>query len=166
MTPQAFSYATLSNNGFIYVPPFGLTESIDYMLKMDPATYKITKIQLNVNSSCEKWQHGIVYRNITGENVDTSISFDFDYESGLKPTNKSATPALSNVLLENIQFKNSVNMAGEFNGLPESPFVNITLRNVTTTGRSSGKFGHCDNVVNAICEGMDQEQCPPCFKNE
>lgn len=63
MTPQAFSYATLSNNGFIYVPPFGLTESIDYMLKMDPATYKITKIQLNVNSSCEKWQHGIVYRN-------------------------------------------------------------------------------------------------------
>jgi polygalacturonase len=108
---------------------------------------------------------GIVYRNITGENVDTSISFDFDYESGLKPTNKSATPALSNVLLENIQFKNSVNMAGEFNGLPESPFVNITLRNVTTTGRSSGKFGHCDNVVNAICEGMDQEQCPPCFKN-
>ena len=108
---------------------------------------------------------GIVYRNITGENVETSISFDFDYESGLKPTNKSATPTLSNVLLENIQFKNSVKMAGEFNGLPESPFVNITLRNVLTTGHNSGKFGNCDNVVNAICEGMDQEQCPPCFKN-
>ena len=72
---------------------------------------------------------------------------------------------MSNILLENLYFQNSVNTAGEFNGLPESKFVNITLRNVTTDGHGSGKFGNCDNVVNAICEEMDQEQCPPCFKN-
>ena len=63
MTPQAFSYATLSNNGFIYVPPYGLTKSIDYMLKMDPKTYEITTIKLKVNKSREKWQQGIAYRN-------------------------------------------------------------------------------------------------------
>ena len=108
---------------------------------------------------------GIVYRNITAENLGTSISFDFNYESHIAPTNKSATPTLSNILLENLYFQNSVNTAGEFNGLPESKFVNITLRNVTTDGHGSGKFGNCDNVVNAICEEMDQEQCPPCFKN-
>lgn len=63
MTPQAFSYATIGNNGMIYVPPYGLTESIDYMLKMDPITYNITKIPLQVDSSTEKWQKGIVHRN-------------------------------------------------------------------------------------------------------
>ena len=49
MTPQAFSYATLGSNGMIYIPPFGLNESIDYMLKMDPTTYAITKIKLDVD---------------------------------------------------------------------------------------------------------------------
>ena len=47
LTPQAFSYATLGSNGMIYIPPFGLNESIDYMLKMDPTTYDITKISSN-----------------------------------------------------------------------------------------------------------------------
>lgn len=64
MTPQAFSYATVGNNGMIYVPPYGLTESIDYMLKMDPNTYEITKIPLQVDDSTEKWQKGIVHRNL------------------------------------------------------------------------------------------------------
>ena len=64
LTPQAFSYATLGSNGMIYIPPFGLNESIDYMLKMDPTTYAITKIKLDVDDSFEKWQHGIVYRHL------------------------------------------------------------------------------------------------------
>ena len=48
----------------IYIPPFGLNKSIDYMLKMDPTTYAITKIKLDVDKSTEKWQNGIVYRNL------------------------------------------------------------------------------------------------------
>lgn len=64
MTPQAFSYATVGNNGMIYVPPFGLTKSLDYMLKMDPETYAVKKIKLKVGNSTEKWQKGIVYRNL------------------------------------------------------------------------------------------------------
>jgi hypothetical protein len=33
----------------LYVPPYGLNASIDYMIKMDPTTYDITKIKLDVD---------------------------------------------------------------------------------------------------------------------
>ena len=50
MTPQAFSYPTVSNNGKIYIPPYGLNEVIDYMLKFDPADNTFKKIPLQVNA--------------------------------------------------------------------------------------------------------------------
>lgn len=59
MTPQAFSYATVSSNGKIYVPPYGLTESIDYMLKIDPKTYNIEKLSLIDSGKTERWTYGI-----------------------------------------------------------------------------------------------------------
>lgn len=62
MTPQAFSYATVCN-GMIYCPPYGLNESLNYMIKINPNNYEINKISLEVDSSKEKWQHGIVYKN-------------------------------------------------------------------------------------------------------
>lgn len=63
MTPQAFSFPTVGNNGMIYVPPYGLNKVVDYMLKINPVTYEISKIPLTVDNSFEKWQHGIVYEN-------------------------------------------------------------------------------------------------------
>lgn len=63
MTPQAFSYGTVGNNGMIYMPPYGLKEPLDYMLKLNPKTYEITKISLKVDGSCEKWTMGTVYKN-------------------------------------------------------------------------------------------------------
>lgn len=63
MTPQQFSYGTLGNNGMIYLPPYGLNEAIDYMLKLNPKTYEITKIQLQVDGSFEKWTTGTVIKN-------------------------------------------------------------------------------------------------------
>ena len=62
MTPQAFSYATVGN-GMIYCPPYGLTEVIDYMIKIDPKTLNITRIPLCVDRSFEKWQYGVVVKN-------------------------------------------------------------------------------------------------------
>lgn len=59
MTPQSFSYGTVGSNGMIYLPPYGLNESIDYMLKLDPNTYTVTKIPLIVNDSVEKWIWGM-----------------------------------------------------------------------------------------------------------
>jgi len=63
MTPQAFSYGTLANNGMIYMPPYGLEDSLDYMLKLDPTTYTVSRIQLTVGNSYEKWTTGIVVDN-------------------------------------------------------------------------------------------------------
>ena len=60
MTPQAFSYPTLGPDRIIYCPPYGLTESLDYMLAINPTTYATFKIPLVVNDSKEKWTFGIV----------------------------------------------------------------------------------------------------------
>ena len=64
MTPQAFSYPTLGPDGIIYCPPYGLNESLKYMLAIDPTTYTTLKIPLTVNESTEKWTFGIVYNNL------------------------------------------------------------------------------------------------------
>lgn len=61
MTPQAFSYGTLGSNNMIYLPPYGLTESLNYMLKLNPDTYEITRIPLEVDNSVEKWTNGILH---------------------------------------------------------------------------------------------------------
>lgn len=55
MTPQSFSYGAIGSNGMIYMAPYGLNESIDFMLKLNPLTYEIEKIPLIVDSSVEKW---------------------------------------------------------------------------------------------------------------
>ena len=60
MTPQAFSYGTLGSNNLIYLPPYGLTQSLDYMLKLNPETLEITHINLSVDSSCEKYTNGVL----------------------------------------------------------------------------------------------------------
>lgn len=60
MTPQAFSYPTVGADGIIYVPPYGLTETLDYMLAINPSTYATIKIPLEVNDSKEKWTFGTV----------------------------------------------------------------------------------------------------------
>ena len=59
MTPQAFSYPTVGADGIIYVPPYGLTESLKFMITINPETYEIRKIPLIVNESKEKWTFGI-----------------------------------------------------------------------------------------------------------
>lgn len=63
MTPQAFSYPTIGNNGIIYAAPYGLNESIDYMISLDPKTFEIKKIPIAVTDCYEKWQRGIAIDN-------------------------------------------------------------------------------------------------------
>lgn len=62
MTPQSFSYPTVAN-GMIYVPPYGLNQSLDYMIIINPNTYEITKTTIEVDSSYEKWTNGIITNN-------------------------------------------------------------------------------------------------------
>lgn len=61
MTPQSFSYGVVGQNGMIYLPPYGLNQCLDFMLKLDPNTYEIKKIPLEVDSSFEKWIWGIAH---------------------------------------------------------------------------------------------------------
>lgn len=63
MTPQRFSYGTLGSNNMIYIPPYGLSKVIDYMLKLNPITYEITRIPLTVDSSYEKYTTGVEHNN-------------------------------------------------------------------------------------------------------
>jgi hypothetical protein len=63
MTPQSFSYGAIGSNGMVYMPPYGLNESIDYMLKLNPYTYEIEKISITVDSSVEKWIWGITHQD-------------------------------------------------------------------------------------------------------
>lgn len=71
----------------------------------------------------------IVYKNIKAGHVADMISVTLEYHTGIPPTNKTATPVFRNFLFENITFSGSDN-GGVFLGLPESPIVNVTLRNV------------------------------------
>lgn len=59
MTPQAFSYPTLSSNQKLFIPPYGLNESLDYMLVMDLETSSFKKIKIEVSECFEKWQTGL-----------------------------------------------------------------------------------------------------------
>ena len=59
MTPQAFSYPTIGKNGMIYIPPYGLTESIDFMLKINPETYEVKKLPVYTSGITERWTYGV-----------------------------------------------------------------------------------------------------------
>jgi hypothetical protein len=59
MTPQAYSYPVVGADGIVYCPPYGLNESLNSMLSINPITYAITKIPLQVNNSTEKWTFGM-----------------------------------------------------------------------------------------------------------
>lgn len=63
MTPQAFSYATVSKTTMLYIPPYGLTECVDYMLKVNPITFETTKIPLDKSGKTERWTYGIEIAN-------------------------------------------------------------------------------------------------------
>ena len=47
---------------------------------------------------------GITYRNITARHLGEMIQVTLNYHTGLKPTNRTATPVLRNVLIEDCTF--------------------------------------------------------------
>lgn len=63
MTPQAFSYGTLGNDGKIYIPPYGLEKNVDQLLIIDPDTYGVETIFIQPNDTRERWTNGITYKD-------------------------------------------------------------------------------------------------------
>ena len=139
-----------------------------YNVTFENLSMKGTKRGPRIKSCRGRGGHinNIVFRNITGQELETSISFDFNYDKSKAPTNESATPHLSDILLENLNFKDTSEYLGEFMGLLESNFENITMKNVMfEEGKDDITYGKCENVVNGICVNMQKKKyCPPCFK--
>ena len=109
---------------------------------------------------------GITYRNVTARNLGEMVQLTLNYHKGLSPTNKTATPVLRNVLIEDCKFtasKSDLPNAGVMDGLPESHIQNVTLRNVDLNG-GKAKWQTCQYVDNGVCEGSTNA-CPPCFKD-
>ena len=109
---------------------------------------------------------GITYRNVTARNLGEMVQVTLNYHKGLSPTNKTATPVLRNVLVEDCRFtagKSDTPNAGVMDGLPESHIQNVTLRNVDLNG-GKAKWQTCQYVDNGVCEGSTNA-CPPCFKD-
>ncbi|MDC3321771.1 hypothetical protein OAV88_04135 [bacterium] len=107
----------------------------------------------------------IVFRNIVAKDLSTMIDFTLNYNT-VAPTNKSATPILRDVTVENCTFTMDDTTekanAGEFDGLPESPIQDIKLIDCDFNG-GHVTWDKCNYVVGGVCLGTTNS-CPPCFK--
>jgi polygalacturonase len=85
------------------------------------------------------WQD-ITWRNIHGSHADAFIAFFENHGSGynqsLGPTNATATPTISNMLVENVALTNVLGPSEIFT-LFEAPIDNLTLRNCSWTHRAT-----------------------------
>ena len=112
---------------------------------------------------------GITYRNVTARNLGDMVQLTLNYHTGLSPTNKTATPVMRNVLIEDCTFtagkKSDARRpnAGVVDGLPESHIQNVTFRNVNLNG-GNAQWQTCQYVDNGVCEGSTNA-CPPCFED-
>ena len=112
---------------------------------------------------------GITYRNVTARNLGDMVQLTLNYHTGLSPTNKTATPVMRNVLIEDCTFtagkKSDARRpnAGVVDGLPESHIQNVTFRNVDLNG-GNAQWQTCQYVDNGVCEGSTNA-CPPCFED-
>ena len=105
----------------------------------------------------------IVFRDIVAQDLQAMISFTLNYDT-VAPTNKSATPILRDVTMQNCTFTSSTGKsmdAGEFDGLPESHIKNIKLIDCNFNG-GDVTWDKCSFVDGGVCSGSTNS-CPPCF---
>lgn len=103
----------------------------------------------------------IIISDAEMENVYMAFGALGDY--GSHPDDKfdpDALPAIDHITLRNVVGKN-ITIAGNFTGLPESPFASICLSNVSlplSTGSSSSSW-ICSNVL-GYSKSVSPEPCP------
>jgi hypothetical protein len=118
-----------------------------------------------VRMKSERGRGGVVedvtYRRIHMKEIaGQCIQVTLNYAKGLKPTNKTATPAFRNIVLEDIKC-DKAETSYLLDGLAEQHVENLTLRNVTM-GAAVGKEAACDNVE-CTCDALTIP-CPSCCK--
>ena len=85
-----------------------------------------------------------------------------NYDSGLPPTNVTATPSLFNVTVDGLVSAGSKS-GWLIDGLPESPLAQLTFRNVSIGGVPDKDYiVKCDYVQASVCDGVSPS-CPPCI---
>ena len=89
------------------------------------------------------------------------VQVTMNYAKGVKPTNKTATPAFRNILLEDVRCDRGGN-SYLIDGLAEMPIQNLTLKNVTMSSSGVGKQAGCD-YADCHCDALTQP-CPSCCK--
>ncbi|CAJ1340141.1 unnamed protein product, partial [Effrenium voratum] len=102
---------------------------------------------------------GILFKDIKAAQMGEMLQMTMEYSGDLPKTNVSATPAIRNVVFDNVVFSGG-RSAGRFVGLPEAPLEGVVLRNVVIPSNAS--YAECHDVVSSHCEGTSV--CPPCFK--
>eukprot|EP01052_Picozoa_sp_SAG31_P016950 SAG31_NODE_1142_length_9696_cov_3.874232_4_plen_140_part_00 len=120
-----------------------------------------------VRMKSERGRGGIVkdvtYRRIHMKEIQGQcIQVTLNYDAGLKPTNKSATPVFRNILLEDIRCDKARN-SFFFDGLAEQHVEMLTLRNVSM-GSEVGKEAKC-TYVDCTCDAATLP-CPSCCSKE
>ena len=109
----------------------------------------------------------IVFRDIVAQDLEMMVSFTLNYDK-VPPTNKSATPILRDVTLQNYTFTSSSSSkgqkmnAGEFDGLSDSHIEDIKLIDCDFNG-GDVTWDKCDFVQGGVCSGSTNS-CPPCFE--
>jgi len=113
-------------------------------------------------------------RNITFDGlhvlgfVKRPITIHMHYSDDRKPTNASATPAFSDITIQNVVVETAQDVtgwAGSIVGLPESKIERLSLRNVTAklaSGSSSHEGWQCE-YVSGSAQGVEPSMQTSCL---
>ena len=104
------------------------------------------------------YQDGHVY-NVTSSCVQVTDNYD----PGIPPTNKTATPVFSGITLVDVTCDGSAKGGWTLDGLPESEVMGLNLTRVALTNVKGAMFSTCDYVdtTSAVCVDVSPS-CPPC----
>lgn len=89
----------------------------------------------------------VTYDNLVGR-ANEAIQLTLDYEKDVAPTNASATPQILDVDIRNLNI-DAQRDALLCAGLDESTIRNVTLTNVTVTGKQAQQCAHCQILADS-----------------
>lgn len=86
-----------------------------------------------------------------------------EYVRNLPPTNATATPVVRNVTYRSGSVGPTVNVAYEFQGLPDSELTGVIVANQTLIS-GVPLCNDCANTSGACIDGTLPSSCPPCLQ--
>ena len=118
-----------------------------------------TAIQFRTTKGRGGYIKGIVVSDVEMENISTAFSASGHF--GLHPDDEfdpNALPIVQDITLQNVRGSN-IKIAGNFSGIPESPFTSIYLSNITFLISSSSSSSWICSDVSGFSDSVIP---PPC----